>query len=1186
MRNNHAYYQFLWKAMRITIFMLTVFLLQVSAKSNAQISLSEKNVSIKKVIKAIAKQTGYDFVYADQDLERTKPVSVQLKNSSLEEALEKCFSNQPIEYQVVRKTVVLKKKNIARVVEPRTVEAEIQERITVKGTVLEEDGKPLFGTTIIAMNAKGIPMADKSFSDENGEFTIENVLADGFLEFSFLGRKKALLPARLQMGNVIMVRIVSELEDVQVVSSGYQTISKERATGAYDAIDKSVLETPSISLANKLVGAASGLQPTFDSEGKATFMLRGQGTFLETEPLLVVDGFAINGGFESINPNDVESVTLLKDAAASSIWGARASNGVIVVTTKKAKRSGQLTVDFSNQLKIGTFYDMEYARNLASTQDGLAYERSAFGKYQYKTMGGVLAPSSVKDGITERYSQAQTLYNQYSFGEITEREFESGLARLGGLDNSKQIKNLLMQRPLTQQYNLSISNPSEKMSNYVSMLYNHDQKGFIGNKSRSMQFDYRGRASIFSWLDLSLSTMINYGEANNSGASMSDITELQRYDMLLDESNMPTNMNYLRYYQPLLNSSVPMADFPYDNWNYNIVDEIKSRDLTASDLNMRFQGGLDFKLGLGLSFESKFMFEKMQADRRDHYFEDSFFVRNLVNTYSSWDKVTGEVRTNLPKGDILDQSSVTTNAYNWRNQLNFKHTFNGVHEVSALAGAEIIQRNIKGLNMARTYGYNDDQLLVGLLPNGTGAGTTLNDWLGNRLDIPYTNSYSYAMNRFFSSYGNVAYTYDRKYTLSGSFRVDAANFISDDPKYRYSPFWSIGGSWNLGREDFLQDISTINHLGLRATYGYNGASSTTTSVKPLIVVSGANAESGAVEADAHSYGNPNLRWERTGTLNVGLDYAFMNNKLFGKIDYYRKHGKDILAEVSIPLVNGNTTAIFNNAEIVNNGIEFEVGSRYRGSGDFHWEGRLNFAYNNNEVKKLFLVNHPASVLVGTLGAVTYVEGRPISAAYAYRYAGMHDFGTAATPIVRPAIHLTDGEVLDFSSGSTTLDGLEYTSYEGVTVAPYTLGMRQSVGYKSVNLSFSLLAKLGHVYRRTAFNHPRLNGKPNSLLSEALQTNPNEMLPALPLNEDDAMFSMGYATAMDYLIKRANHLRINDITLTYDLGQMLKQYVKVNRVQVFGQVNNLTIKGKGEDPEFLYGSMRLLPSYVFGLKGGF
>lgn len=1164
----------------LIIAIVTTCFMQVSASGFAQlVTINQKNVSLKQVFKQVRQQSGYNILYDVDLLKETKPVSVNIKAVSVADAMKQILQNQQLSFTIKDRTIILEARNTSFL---EKVADLFTAPITVKGRVVDSLGRPLPGASV---KVKGVKLSTST--NANGEFVLEGVEQDAILVISFIGYKQKEIRANTGLGEIKMMVQEGELDTVEVmVYTGYQKLPKERATGAFDVVDKKTLETPAISLANKLVGAVSGLQPSFSSNGGVSFVLRGQGSFSGSEPLLVVDGFAINGGFSSINPDDVESVSVLKDAAAASIWGARASNGVIVVTTKKAKKTGKLSIDFANQFKIGSNVDLDYLRNLASTEQTIAYERATFGKYQYKRTPGTLGPNDLKDGITQVYTQAQNLYNRFSYNEITAEQLESGLKRLEGYDNSQQIKDNLLQRPINQLYTLSISSPSERMSNHVSLLYGRDRDAFVGNKGQNMQLDYRGQASLFPWLDLSISSMMRYNNSDNSGVSSGDVKALHRYDMLLDENGNRTDMSYLKYNKPLLDSSVPQASFPYSNWTYNILDDMNTRSVKSNGLNIRMQTGLDFKLGYGLVFETKLMFEKLQNEGRSLYYEDSYLVRNLVNTTSTWNKTTGAVRLNIPKGSILDETKSVTNAYNWRNQINFNRTFNKVHEINFLAGAEIIQRKSTGSTPARTYGYNDDQLTVGLLPNGTGTGLALTNWLGSALTIPHRNSYSYGMQRYFSTYSNAAYTYNNKYTLSGSFRIDASNFISDDPKYRYSPFWSVGGSWNILQENFLTEITAINLLKFRATYGYNGASNTTTSVKPLITVNGTNALSGYPEASIHSYGNPDLRWERTGTLNVAVDYALFDHKLFGKLDYYRKHSKDILAVVAIPLLNGSSSALFNSAEIVNNGVEFEFGSRFRNSQGFRWEGTFNVAYNKNEVKKLFLLSYRHDYLTKASSGSTYVQGRPIDAVYSYRYAGLHNFGTDAAPTIRPAIHLKNGEFLDMVGGRTTLDGLEFMEYQGVSVAPYTLGMRHFVGYKDFDLSFSVIAKLGHIYRRTPFNFSGQNGAPNAMLTEAMYGDPNTTLPALPFDAADALYSGMYTPYMDYLKTNAGHLRINDITFSYNLKNVVANTFRLERAQVFGQVNNITIKGQKEDPEFRYGGMRLLPSFVLGVKVGF
>src|SRR5690606_16447051 len=185
---------------------------------------------------------------------------------------------------------------------------------------------------------------------------------------------------------------------------------------------------------------------------------------------------------------------------------------------------------------------------------------------------------------------------------------------------------------------------------------------------------------------------------------------------------------------------------------------------------------------------------------------------------------------------------------------------------------------------------------------------TIQNWLGSNQTFSYTNSFSYRTERFFSMYGNAAYTYNNKYTLSGSVRTDASNLITDDPSYRYAPFWSLGGSWQLGREEFAQDLNWLNQLNLRLTYGYNGNVDRSTAFMPLISTTATpDTYTNEYTANISSYGNPTLRWEKTGTWNLGIDYSIFDNTYFGKIDIYNKYGRDLIAQLSIPAINGTTS---------------------------------------------------------------------------------------------------------------------------------------------------------------------------------------------------------------------------------------------------------------------------------------
>ena len=328
------------------------------------------------------------------------------------------------------------------------------------------------------------------------------------------------------------------------VVTGYQTISRERATGSFDILSDKVLDNPSSDIAQRLVGKVAGINTDMDADGNLSMVIRGQGTFLASSPLVVVDGFAVDDGFDSINPNDVESISILKDAAAASIWGARASNGVIVVTTKKAEKG--LKVDFSSFVRIGSKTDLDYLRDYASSADVIAYDRLTLGKYGYETIRTQGSKNDLKSSAHRIFTQSQTLYNRYVEGLISEDEMNAAFDRLATLDNSSQIEKYLLRRPVYQQYNLSVSGGNDRITSYASMLYSHDTSRYQGTKDDNFQFDYRGSVKVFKWLDLNLSAMLKYNVSNDSGIYASTIKALGPYDMLLNEDGSYADLGHVK----------------------------------------------------------------------------------------------------------------------------------------------------------------------------------------------------------------------------------------------------------------------------------------------------------------------------------------------------------------------------------------------------------------------------------------------------------------------------------------------------------------------------------------------------------------------------------------------------------------------------------------------------------------
>ena len=1157
------------------IFLLAICL-QVAARGHTQtITISEKNASLPSIFKQIEKQSGYQFFYNERLLNGARKVSMQVKNAGLLDALNMCFKDQPFTYGIIDRSIVVKKADPVAPPDAAMGQAAlIPPPIDVQGRVVNEKGEPVEGVTV---TVKGTRKA--TFTNSNGEFLLTRVNENAILVFTGINinEQEMSVSGKSDLAVSVTTKVTAMGDLTVIANTGFQTISRERSTGAYASIGKEQLEKPSTNIAQRLIGTTAGMQAKLDVNGNPTFEIRGlTSLYANSQPLVVVDGFPIQGDFNSVNPNDVESVTILKDAAAASIWGARSANGVIVVVTKNAKRATPLHIEVSAFTRIGKKFDLDYVRPLASSAETVEYEKMTFNKWSAQINSGSLTSNYGKS-----WSLATVALSEYELGFITAAQRDAALEQLKTQDNRQQLSKYLLANPATQQYNLTLSGSSGRMSNSLSLLYEYNQSNFKESDNKRAMANYRTNASIFRWLDFSLSGMLLSNKSDNSGVGLSDIQNISPYEMLVNPDGSLTNIS--QFYWPIMQRFVPMDKFPYPSWTYNPIEEIQNRKLTTDQLNTRLQAGLTFKIIKGLSFETKGQFELFNTINRGLYNENTFFVRNTVNVATTWDQALNKFTPNLPKGSILTQNRSKVQSYNFRNQVNFNRMFGNDHEVNFLAGAEVNNVVSEGFGNPTTYGYNDQTLTVGTFPNGPG-GTffPIKNWLGTNQTFSYANSFSYRTERYFSYYGNASYTYNRKYTLSGSYRTDASNLITDDPQYRYSPFWSMGLGWQVYREDFMNSVTWLDRLNLRATYGYNGNVDRSTSFRPLISAGGTpNVYTGDFTATIGSFGNPTLRWEKTGTWNVGIDYSAFRGKLYGKIDLYSKYGKDLIAQLSIPAINGTTSQKLNNAEMTNRGIDLELGSALKIKGnDIVWRGSVNFAYNQNKITKLFIANYPASTLIGG-GTGAYVEGLNANTIWRFQYAGIIN--------QQPMVTGANGTTYDFGA-FTPGDGRDYLLKMGTTVAPYTLGMIHSFQVYDFNLSFIVTGKFGHVFQRMAFNYPPTwtsRVLPNNKLSEVLNGDPSKIVP-LPYNPNEPRYYFWdrFHQYLSYLIENASHFRMQEVNLTYNLPRQLLQKYSMTRLQVFAQANDLfTVywNDAKEDPEYPLGTMNPRPKMTFGIK---
>ena len=447
------------RALRVSVVLLFISWLPLTAavySQHAKVSISLEDATLEEFFRSIQEQTGLYFIYPSGLFVRAGVVTVKASEEELALVLERVLSKKGLSYTMQDDVIVVTRGT------PVAQQQRVATRV-VRGVVRDREQQTLPGVNVMI---KGTTVGVAT--DRDGRFEI-TVPADPqlVLRFSFIGKTTQ----EMKIGERSELAVVLETADAsldEVVVTGYQVISRERATGAFDVIDTRHVDKPTSNIATALVGTVAGVNARLDANGYPTFEIRGQ-TRLEAtgnEPLVVVDGFAVERNFKDINPNDVETIHILKDAAAASIWGARAANGVIVITTKRGKGGagkGGVNVELTATLKYAPKIDLAYARSLPSTADFIEYEKQSFNSWS----ASMVSDTRFSHGS---YSPVQEALLEHYFGHISEAERDRRIDAVKNLDNSEQIKEHILQNPFTRQLNLNVSSVNERMNNMLSLM--------------------------------------------------------------------------------------------------------------------------------------------------------------------------------------------------------------------------------------------------------------------------------------------------------------------------------------------------------------------------------------------------------------------------------------------------------------------------------------------------------------------------------------------------------------------------------------------------------------------------------------------------------------------------------------------------------------------------------------------
>ncbi|RFM31488.1 SusC/RagA family TonB-linked outer membrane protein [Chitinophaga silvisoli] len=1166
--------------MNFSAILLLVVVMQVSASSMGQtVNVNVKNVPLSSVLKEIRHQTGYDFFYSKDLLKDAKMISLSCKNTTIEKVLDSCLSGLPITYEIKDKVVLFRKKEDVTVPVDYSVPP-----ITLTGRITDSTGNPLKGATI---RLKRTPTVIGT--DSNGEFTMPGLKAGDVIIISFVGyqtREIVVSGEPSHYLNIVLKAEINKLTEIAVVSNGYQTLSKERSTGSFGKPDMSLVYERSFSMniLQRLDGLVPGLVinnspgatqnpilvrglTTVGTEVIPGLGIYGNGT--NRNPLYVVDGIPITD-INTINPQDVADVTVLKDATAASIWGARAANGVIVINTKKGSTGGKLKVQYDAFLNFQGKPNTNYYPGMSS-RDLIKNAEEIFDPETY-TWGSLTDyPSS---GMPPH---EVILYNRYR-GLISSEQATKSLDSLSAIDNRKQIRDLLYTNALLSNQTLSVAGSTKLYSFYGSFAYTRNNSYQPGNNTNTYKLNLRQGFSAGPHIHFDLVTDLTNTLSNAKRPVTAD-SRFYPYQLFRDANGHHLSMSYMG----TLSDSI-RQDYQERsgiNLDYIPLDELNYGYTKSNMLNTRNILNVNISLVKGLSFSGTYGY--INGNTRQESYDDikSYKMRYELLQFTVAPSTSASPVYYLPTtGGTFATSNSTSRSWTVRNLLNYTNSWNeSQHQLTLLAGQEVQEQRTLG-NTSQVRGYNLQLQSYSMLDYQTlstigVAGTVIPNYGVVSLLDENIFSQTETISRFRSYFANGAYTYDRKYSINGSFRIDKSNLFGLDKSAQNKPVWSVGVKWELSNEGFLSGASWINNLAFRTTYGLSGnapSPGTSASFDILSKYSSAYLPNGA-GLYISSPANRNLSWESTKTTNFGLDFSVLNNIVSGSLDIYNKATSNLLGYMPTNALTGYSSVTGNVGDLSNKGIELSLTTINIKKGAFKWSTMLNVSYNKN---KLVNVTSAYNTTEGYLRIYqSYVKGYPAYSVFAYQYMGLDDLGD-------PQIKLQDGTVTKSPYVSSTAD----VQYKGTTQPKVNGGLTNIFNYGKWMLSANAVFNLGHVMRREgnllytgAPTHSNFSGNFHSDFGKRWRTAGDEKTTNIPSYVSDSYTSysrrdVNYYTYGDINVVSAAFVKLRDISLSYSLPSYILKKLRAEQIVLRSQVSNIMLwkaNKYGIDPEFQDGN---------------
>ncbi|TDW99815.1 SusC/RagA family TonB-linked outer membrane protein [Dinghuibacter silviterrae] len=1112
--------------------------LLISEKGNAQaISISFVRAPLKQVLRVVEKKTGYRFNYVSKYVASARPVTFTARDATLEQVLELCFKGQALTYRVEIADRTVQVIPVAAASPPEAVVLR-----DVGGKVMDEKGDPIEGVSV------GVDGSDRgTFTNDRGTFLLTGLPSNASLVFTHIGYGRQIVKIDGIKDVILTLKPLAQtMTDLSIeVSTGYQTIPRDRSPGSYDFIKEDLVNR---SVTTNILDRMENLTPGVlynhgDAAATDALLVRGRSTiYANAAPLVVVDNFPYDGDLANINPNDVESITILKDAASASIWGARAGNGVIVITTKSGKTE-KPTVSVNSSVTIQGKPGL-YNISTISSADAITVEDSLYNWGFY--------PSDQNNPFHLPAPPVKDILDSVNNGYLTAAQAQARMQALAGHDVRSDMKKYFFRTSVNQQHSVNISGKTDNVNYYFSAGWDHDVSELVTEKDDRVTLRSKSSFKISPALraDVGVNFVENISQAgDNQAPNIVGFYSGQRlypYAQLADARGNPLPV-YLNYNKDFVQSSQAAGLL---DWTYRPLADMYDENNTTIIRDYVLDGALQYKIVPGLSLDLKYQFENQILGQNDLFNDSSYHARDVINTYTQVNPTTGDLSNPVPMGGILYVYNTEIVSQQGRAQLNYSNTWKGKHRLDVLGGWEI-RRAVTTANSNQFYGYDPNDVLVN--PNIDYSTVYKEYGLPTMAQIPNNESIAKGVDDFLSYYANGAYTYDGRLTVSASARKDEANLFGVNTNEKGTPLWSSGAGWTISKERFY-DWNWLPFLKARVTYGYNGNISrlasalTTTTAYPALTTA-------ATRAVINNPPNNKLRWEKVGMFNAGIDFTTKDQVVDGSLEFYTKNDVDLIAQAPVDPTLGVSSFYGNVASMKGKGIDLRVTTRNLKS-LLQWYTTFILSYSSTKVTKFDM---PSPALGSTYvsvasSSINPVLGKPVFSYFSYRWNGLDPYNG------NPIGYLNGKPTEDAASivGQTTLDSMVYN---GPATPVFFGALRNDLAYKRLSLSFNISYKFGYYFRKPSVDYFQLfnNNTTNGDYARRWMKPGDEVRTHVPSAPSTAQFDHNrdnFYEASKVLVSKADNIRLEDIRLSYDIDKTVWRQMPFGHVRLYIYASNL------------------------------